>query len=491
MNSLLLGIDIGTSSCKAALFEPDGTVAAQKSGEYNVFYPQAGWAEQNPDDWWKTICSSIKSMLDQNNINPSRIVSVGVAGQSWSAIPLSKDGKCLCNTPIWMDTRSDSVCMELDRNIGADKIFNICGNPLKPAYTLPKILWYKQNMPEVYTKTDKILSSNGYITYMLTGNISQDISQAYGYHCFDIRYGKWDDMLCTGMGIKKSLLPDIVPCHAIIGKVTNEAAKACGLSAGTPVVAGGLDAACGTLGAGVINSGETQEQGGQAGGMSICTDSYIADPRLILSYHVVPDKWLLQGGTVGGGGVVKWLNSKLWPDFSYRDIDEECAKTPEGSDGLIFLPYMAGERSPIWNAKAKGVFYGLDFTKTRGHIIRSALEGVAYALRHNLEAAEQAGAKVERLRAMGGSANSRIWTQIKADISGKPIEVPASDTATTLGAAMLAGAAIGIYRDFNEAAARCVKITRSHEPNYDNKAVYDADYKKYLLLYENLKGMMK
>lgn len=491
MEPLLLGIDIGTSACKAALFSPDGRAVAQESGEYRVLYPRQGWAEQNPDDWWDAVRGALNRLLGNSGVRADQIAGVGVDGQGWSAIPLSKDGKCLCNTPIWMDTRSGGVCDELNAGIGADKIFEVCGNPLQPAYTLPKILWYKQNRREVYDKADKILQSNSYIAYKLTGAVTQDICQAYGYHCFDMRSGKWDYALCGEMGIRRGLLPDIFPCHAVIGKVTAEAAAECGLREGTPVVAGGLDAACGTLGAGVIHNGETQEQGGQAGGMSICIDSYSADPRLILGYHVVPGKWLLQGGTVGGGGVMKWLSSELWPGLSFRELDEEAAKAAAGSDGLIFLPYMSGERSPIWDAKAKGVYYGLDFSKTRGHVIRAGLEGVAYALRHNLEVAEQAGAKVERLRSMGGAANSRLWTQIKADVTGKPIDVPSSDTATTLGAAMLAGVATGVYSDFDEAVAKTVKVTRTHEPDAEKKPVYDAGFETYKEIYLNLKHLMR
>jgi xylulokinase len=241
----------------------------------------------------------------------------------------------------------------------------------------------------------------------------------------------------------------------------------------------------------VLHNGETQEQGGQAGGMSICTDSYSADPRLILGFHVVPGKWLLQGGTVGGGGVMKWLDAELFRGLGFKELDNEAARVSAGSDGLVFLPYMSGERSPIWDAKAKGVYYGLDFAKTRGHFIRASLEGTAFALRHNLDVAERAGAKVERLRAMGGAANSRLWTQIKADITGKPIDVPTSDTATTFGAAMLAGVATGVYKDFDEAVVKTVRVTRTYTPNAANEVAYKNNYETYLELYESLKPIMR
>ena len=491
MGELLVGIDVGTSSCKVALFEPGGKVVADSSRDYAVHYPRPGWAEQNPDDWWAAICAAIKSVLESSGAAPSDIAGIGIDGQSWSAIPIDKHGQCLCPTPIWMDTRATDICVELGEKIGPDRIFEVCGNSLQPMYTLPKILWYKRELPDVYTHADKILGSNAYIAYKLTGEVSQDICQAYGYQFFNMRTGRWDEALRGEFGIRRDLLCEVVPCHQIIGSVTREAARQCGLAQGTPVVAGGLDAACGTLGAGVLHGGETQEQGGQAGGMSICTDSYRADPGLILSFHVVPDKWLLQGGTVGGGGVMRWLGGELFADLSFRELDGKAGVVAPGSDGLVFLPYMAGERSPIWDVHAKGVYYGLDYAKTGGHIIRAGLEGVAFSLRHNLDVAESAGAKVESLRAMGGAANSLLWTQIKSDVTGKPIDVPSSDTATTLGAAMLAGVATGIYSSFDDAVGRTVKVTRSHLPNAENKAVYDKNYEVYLQLYQSLKTLMR
>lgn len=501
MNEYLLGIDIGTSACKVALFQKDGTVIASTNGNYNVYYPHQGWAEQNPDEWWNAVCDAVKRLLDISKVDPADIKGIGIDGQSWSAIAIDKNGSVLTRTPIWMDTRAKDICDRLNAEIGADKIFELSGNPLQPSYATAKIIWYKENLPEVYEKIDKILQSNSFIAYRLTGNISQDVCQSYGFHCFNMRTGQWDDAMCEAMGIPRSFLPEIVPCHQVVGTVTEEAAKATGLAVGTPVVAGGLDAACGTLGAGVIRPGETQEQGGQAGGMSICLDTYAADPRLILSFHVVPDQWLLQGGTTGGGGVMRWMEQEFG-DYE-RSVAEEkgmsslvqfnvlAEKVEAGSDGVVFLPYMSGERSPIWDPDAKGVFFGLDFSKTKGHMIRAAMEGVAYSLKHNLDIAEGIGAEVDELLAMGGSANSLLWTQIKSDITGKPIAVPSSDTATTLGAAILAGVGTGIYDSFEDAVSQTVKVTRRHEPDVEKHEKYKANYKTYLALYENLKELMK
>ncbi len=501
MNGYLLGIDIGTSACKVAVFNREGKVMASATGAYRVYHPHPGWAEQNSEEWWQAVCGAVKGALREGAIPPETIAGVGIDGQSWSAIPVNRKGKVLANTPIWMDTRAQDICEELNEKIGADEIFKLSGNPLQPSYTTAKILWYRKHLPEVYANTYKILQSNSYIAMKLTGAMTQDISQGYGVHCFDIRAGQWDETMCEKMGIPVDFLPPIHPCHEVIGTVTGKAAAECGLAEGTPVVAGGLDAACGTLGAGVIHNGQTQEQGGQAGGMSICTDSCQADERLILGYHVVPGKWLLQGGTTGGGGVMRWMEKEFGAyereigkrqDKSSLELFNELAeKVSPGSDGVVFLPYMSGERSPIWDPDAKGVFYGLDFNKTKGHFIRAAMEGVAFALRHNLETAQQAGARVEVLRAMGGAANSHLWTQIKSDVTGKPIEVPSSDTATTLGAAILAGVGTGMYDSFEEAVGLTVKPKRFHYPNRENQDIYDKNYGVYLELYRRLKDVMK
>ena len=495
----LLGIDIGTSSCKIVLFDRDGNVKATETGEYKVYYPKEGWAEQDPDEWWNAVCESTKKVIEKSGIDPSDIAGVGTDGQSWSAIALDREGNSLIRTPIWMDTRSGDICRRLRETMG-DRIFELSGNSLQPSYTTAKILWYKENHPEVYKNIRYILQSNSFIVYRLTGVISQDISQGYGLSCFDMKKGCWDNDMARDLNIPVDFLPEIYPCHQVVGKVTKKAAGLTGLKEGTPVVAGGLDAACGTLGTGVLEHGETQEQGGQAGGMSICLDHFAADPTLITSFHVVPDRWLLQGGTTGGAGVMRWITGnfgdyertqeKLRNMTDVAQFNELAEGVTPGSDGLIFLPYMAGERSPIWDPKAKGVWYGIDFTKTKAHFIRSAMEGGAFALRHNLEIAEKCGGEVKELRAMGGASLAHIWTQIKSDVTGKPITVCHSGTETSLGAALLAGAGTGVYESFDEAVSLTVHTTRHHEPDPGNKEVYDRNYRIYRELYEDLKDLM-
>lgn len=495
----LLGIDLGTSSCKVALLSFDGTVLAQATRSYAVHYPKPGWAEQNPDEWWASIVKAIKYVLEQRP--DAKIACIGVDGQSWSTILMDGKGNVLAPTPIWMDTRAQDECKEIAAAIGEDALFENSGNPLQPSYTLPKILWFKRHLPSVFSKAEKILQSNSFIVYRLTGAATFDESQCYGLQIYNMKNGKLNLDMLKELSIQPDLIPQPIASHCVVGGVSKNAAQETGLLQGTPVVAGGLDAACATLGAGVYQSGQTQEQGGQAGGMSICLDSYIADRRLILGRHVVPGLWLLQGGTVGGGGVLRWMKEQFCLQermeaqqkgtSPFDEMNQRAQSIAPGCDGLLFLPYMAGERSPIWNPRAKGVWYGLDFSKTRAHLIRACMEGVGYSLRHNLEVAIRAGAKVGKLYAMGGSANSLVWTQIKSDITGCEIDVPSSDKATVLGAALLAGVGAGVYSGFEEAVNKTVSITRTHTPDLENASCYNNGYERYLALYEHLRPMEK
>ncbi len=488
MEKQLLGIDLGTSACKVVVFEKSGKVLAQASRPYPVYYPQKGWVEQNAEEWWQAICESVREVLQHEKVDADQICGIGVDGQSWSAIPLDKEGNVLANTPIWMDVRAREICERIKEEVGQDRIFQVAGNDFLPSYTTPKLLWFKENRKDIYDKTYKFLQSNSYIVYRLTDVMSQDPSQGYGIHFFNMSTLQYDEALAKDMGLSADLVPPVYACDQVVGTVTKKAAELTGLKEGTPVVAGGLDAACGALGVGVYRNGETQEQGGQAGGMSICENTPTAHKKMILSPHVVPGQWLLQGGTVGGGGALRWFRQELGKECSFDELTAEAQKVPAGAEGVIFLPYMSGERSPIWNPDAKGVFYGLSYDKTRGHMIRAVLEGVAFSLEHNLRTAEEIGVCAEILNAMGGAANSVLWTQIKADVTGKTIQVPASDTATALGAAILAGVGCGVYKDYDEAVGTTISITRTQEPNMDNHETYKKSMELYLELYKNLES---
>jgi len=487
----LLGIDIGTSGCKIGLFTADGTPLFQSAHPYKTIYPDPGYAEQDPEEWWRAVCHTVRRMLAETGMDGKRIRAIGVDGQSGSALPVDRAGNPLRHAMIWFDRRSAKQCEEMRRNVDEEELFRISGNPVSPSYTTPKMLWMKEKEPELYKKTFKFLQSNSYIVYKLTGVFTHDYSQGNGIHAFDIEKRQWNVAFCEQLGIRPELLPDLYECSAVVGEVTAEAAEQTGLPKGIPVVAGGLDAACATLGAGAVRQGQIQEQGGQAGGMSIVLDRAVKDEKLILSCHVVPGKWILQGGTVGGGSL-NWFRREFAcaaDDQFYEAVNKEAARIPAGSEGLLFLPYMAGERSPIWDVHAKGMFLGLDYEKTRGHMARAIMEGCAYALWHNLLTAEQSGVNIGVLHSVGGAANSELWTQIKADVTGKTFNIPSSDAATTLGAALIAGVGVGMYRDFDDAVKQTIRITRTHEPDEAAHMRYKRLFPLYLETYERLKDL--
>ena len=304
MNQYLLGIDIGTSACKIAIFDEDGQVKASASGDYKVYYPHPGWAEQNPEEWWQAVCGAVKGALEKGGIRPGEIAGIGIDGQSWSAIPIDKEGNVLANTPIWMDTRAADICEEVGARIGEDRIFEVCGNPFKPSYTTPKILWYQRNLPDVYKKMDKILQSNSYIAFKLTGEVTQELSQGYGHHCFRMRTGEWDMDMCKELGINPDILPEIYASHAVVGTVTKQAAEECGLIEGIPVVAGALDAACGTLGAGVIHP---------IGALAVAYTRFPVDEAYITLYL---DQWD--------------ETEERWRQVNYYDAEFYSADYPDG-----------------------------------------------------------------------------------------------------------------------------------------------------------------
>jgi xylulokinase len=495
--SLLLGIDSGTSGCKITIFDFDGQVVATTTGLYRTDYPKAGYAEQDAREWWKVICEEIQGLLRKPGIQPEEIAAIGTDGISWVCLPVDQNGEPLRKAMIWLDRRSEKQASWLKEQLGEAMLINLSGNPIDPAYIVPKILWMRENEPDIYRRTKKFLQSNSYIVFKLTGEYSQDYSQGYGFHFFDMANGVWNENVAGQMNISLDCISPLFHCHEVVGTITRKAAAETGLAFGTPVVAGGLDAACCTLGAGVVHPGQTQEQGGQAGGMSILLDKPLVHPKLILGYHVIPGLWLLQGGTVSGGGALRWFNQELGyyeqqfgksvGKSSFEMMSEEAAQVNPGSDGLIFLPYMAGERSPIWDSKARGVLFGLSYDKTRAHLIRAMMEGVGFSLRHNLKTAEAVEAFADELISVGGSSNSEIWTQIKADITGKPIHVPFSDHAATLGAAILGGVGIGVYGSFHEAVQKTVHIRRTHLPNPDNYQVYQKYFSLYIELYLKLR----
>ena len=495
MNTYLLAIDVGTSGVKLLLFPvEEGLPPVSLTRSYETFCHSPGWAEQNPADWWQAVRDGIPALLQKADVPAQAIAAIGVDGVSWTPIVLDAEGELLANAPLWYDTRAVTECDEICEKVGQDAVFSVSGNPVQPYYTLPKLMWMRKHLDGLKERMRHVLTSNGYIVYKLTGVRSQDMSQGYGWPFYRMEDGTYDEAMAEKLGFDLSWLETPCESSAVVGQVNEKAARECGLCAGIPVVAGGLDAACGALGIGIINPGPMHEQSGSAGGMSICVDSYQPARGLIMGRHVVPQRWLVQGGTVGGGAAFEWLLNILNPDGSRTltaaKASELAQATAPGADGLLFLPYMAGERSPVWNPNAKGVFFGLDYHITPGHMARAVMEGAAMALRHNLEAARSTGIELGTLRAAGGASRSAAWMQAKADITGCPIQAVVSSEATAAGCAILAGVGTGIFPGFEEACQRIVQLEPLYMPREEYKALYDKQYQQYLALYQRLEPMM-
>ncbi len=490
--AVYLGVDIGTSGCRALAVDSDGRTLASATRAYGLSTPAPGYVEQDAGEWIDAAFASLAEICSGGGFDPRDIRGVGVDGQSWSAVPVDETGQVLAPTPNWMDTRAQPICDEILGSVDPAEILALAGNRLSPSYATAKIVWFARHRPEVYQQARWFLTSNGAIVMALTGQATLDHSQGYGLHCIDIATGDMDLAMARRLGIDPDRIPEAYESTAVVGEVTQAASHRTGIPEGTPVVAGGLDAACGTLGTGAYRRGQTQEQGGQAGGMSIVVDSPVADERLILSRHVVPDAWLLQGGTVAGSASLAWLTRLVGNAEQvaatasgsdvYAQVSAAAGSVGPGSGALVFLPYLAGERSPLWDADARGAFLGLTLASDRAALYRAVMEGVAMSLRHNLDVAHEAGASVGELLAVGGATKSPVWMQIKADITGLPVTVSDNDAAPPLGAAMLAALGTG-GGHVDDLVGKWVRRAVTYRPDPATASVYGPLYEVYRGLY--------
>ncbi len=485
-SNYFLGIDIGTSSTKVGLWQLDGTLVASASAAYDLNRPHPTWADIPAEAWWQATCDATRQVI--SGIDAAQIGAVGVDGLGWALVPVNEQGKSLYNAMIWLDRRAEEQAAWLRNQAYAGELVNLVANPLDAAYMTPKLLWLREHEPDVYTRAHKFLDCTGYIVQQLTGVFSCDYTQAYGYHCFDIRREQWDEQAAERLGIALAQMP---PLHAptdLVGEVTGGAAAATGLQTGTPVIAGALDAAAGAFGSGVARVGQTADQGGTAFGLSNCTDTVIVEPRLIFSHHVVPGTYLLQGGTVGGG-ILNWFRAHFGEE-SFEALNEQAVQSSVGANGLIFLPYMSGERSPLWNSNARGVFFGLSFNTQRRDVVRAIMEGCALAVYHNVKVAEQGGARIDEWIGIGGATNSDVWCQIKADITNRPFTIPQHPNGTkgdnTLALALMGAYAVGAVDDLPAAIDSILSDRKQFTPHAANHTAYQKIFDFYLHLSEKL-----
>lgn len=496
MKKYLLGIDIGTTNVKAGLFNLEGELVSHASAEYPTFFSMAGWSEQDPELWWKATTSVIKQIIASSSINTQEIAAIGVSSQAPTLLPVNIHGKPLRNALIWMDRRAEKECTFLKEEIGEEKVLEVTGNRIDPYFILSKLLWFKKSEPHLFQQTYKFLQANGYINYKLTGQYSLDKAHASLTQLYDINF-ELCPQITQKLDISPELFPEVYDATSIIGVVSKEAAVETGLTVDTPVVAGTVDGAAAALEAGVIGPGQAVEMTGTSTVLLLGSDNLKKGKKLISMYHALDDRYLVIGAMSSTGASLKWyrdqfgyIERKVAQELSldaYDLMNLEANKVPPGSGKLIFLPYMMGERSPIWDTHARGVFIGLTLKTTRGQMIRAIMEGAAFALYHNLEEAMALGLRLQELRAVGGGANSSLWLKIKASVINLPIAVPETFMGAPFGDAILAGAGVGIYKNVEDIIKEFIKIKQRIEPDLKWHSLYQEIYQIYRNIYEHIR----
>jgi xylulokinase len=482
----ILTIDVGTSSTKTALWTETGERLAHASFEYPLERPEPLWAEIDGDIWWRAVCTTIQQTLSKSKIAPDRIVGIGIDAVGWTLVPVDQAGNPLRPAMIWLDRRAEQETAWLKTLPEADALVNLDANPLDAAYITPKLVWLKNNQPDLFGTAYKFLDATGFIISRFTGEFVCDYTQAYGYHFFDIRKESWDPQAARKIGIPLEKMPRLCSSVEVVGAVTQKAATQTGLIPGIPVIAGCLDAAAGALGSGVARPGQTNEQGGQAGGFGISLDHILVEPRLIFSHHVVPGQYLLQAGTVGGGslgwfrdqlGALEVSAGKLIGQSAFELFSRQVEKSKPGAGGLLFLPYMAGERTPLWSSLPRGVFFGLSYSTSRADLLRAIMEGCAFAVYDNLQIAEEHGVTIDEFLGSGGATQSAVWCQIKADIYGKPFIVArrpdGGEGGHDLGLFALTAYGIGLSKDIGATISASLPNRQVFEPSKANHALYE------------------
>ncbi|MBD5094416.1 MAG: xylulokinase [Subdoligranulum sp.] len=497
MERYILAHDLGTSGNKATLYRADGTLAASAVASYETRYPHPGWAEQDPEDWWRAICESSKDLMARAGAAPGEVACISFSAQMMGCLLVDKDGTPLRPMIIWADTRAAAQEKRMLDTAGMETVYRVTGHRASASYSAAKLLWVRDNEPEVYAKACKMLHAKDFIIHRLTGRFVTDYSDASGTNLFDIRKKEWSKEICAALDIPLALLPEPHPSADVAGTVTERAARACGLLAGTPVVIGGGDGSCACVGAGVVAEGNTYCVLGSSSWISTASREPVYDDKMrTFNWVHLDPAFYTPCGTMQAAGVsYSWYRDTLCAEerlaakaagkSAYALIDEAARSTRPGANGLLYLPYLLGERSPRWNHAARGAFVGLDITTTRAEMSRAVMEGVGYNLKVILDILE-GRQPIEALTLIGGGAKGRLWLEILADIWQKPLEVPAYlEEATSLGAAVCGGVGVGLFPDYS-AVRQFNKTVERIEPNRANAGRYQTLYAAFNEAYEAL-----
>jgi xylulokinase len=498
--SYWLGLDIGTGGSRAIIIDKDGTVRASASADHApMLQLQPAWAEQEPEDWWRAAREAIRAALGAGGFSGSDIAGIGLSGQMHGAVLLDSDHEVIRPSIIWCDQRSQHQADWFTEKIGKTRLKEITCNPALTGFTVPKLLWVRDNEPENYRRMRMLLLPKDYVRFRLTGDFATEVSDAAGTLLLDVPKRQWSDEILEALGLSPDHLPRVAESHEPTTSLNEAAAAATGLKKGTPIVGGGGDQAAGGVGNGIVETGIVSSTIGTSGVLFAHTDAPHLDPggRVHTFCHAVKGKWHVMAVTQGAGLSFRWFRDNLGTAEieqarskgvdPYELLTAQAAAAPAGCEGLIYLPYLMGERTPHLDPCARGVFFGLTARHSRAHMIRAVLEGVAYSLRDGLEIFKEMGVPSEQVRASGGGGRSPLWRQIQADIFNREMVTINATEGSAYGAALLAATGTGAFPTVEEACKSCIRVTEKCEPDSARAKTYEEYYAVYRDLYPRLK----
>jgi xylulokinase len=510
MAQKLLGIDVGTGGTRAVLLDASGRVLAAATAEHPpISAPHIGWAEQNPSDWWRALRVATPECLRLAGVAPGDIAAVGLSGQMHGLVLLDAAGEVLRPSLIWCDQRTGDQCAAIEAKIGRRRLIELTANPALTGFTLPKIWWVREHQPEIWKRTRSVLLPKDYVRYCLTAARATDVSDASGTLMLDVANRKWSAEMLAASEISESVLPRVFESPEITGTISEAGARACGLRAGTPVVAGAGDQAGGAVGMGIVRAGVVSATIGTSGVVFAATDRPLLDPqgRVHTFCHAIPDRWHVMGVTQAAGLSLRWFRDQFGtraetragasggsgantaPRDSYDVLMDEASGVHPGADGLLWAPYLMGERTPHLDPLARGALVGITAQHTRAHMVRAILEGVAFSLRDTFEILKQMRVAVESIRLGGGGARAQLWRQIQADVYGLPVAVNVAEEGAAYGAALLAGVGAGVWPSVPAACDAAVHVAQVVPCDAGRVALMDARYAEYSKLYPALRDI--
>jgi xylulokinase len=493
-----LGIDVGTGGTRALVIDEAGRVIASATEEHRDFAsPQIGWAEQDPGDWWRACGLAVHKVLAKAQLRGDQIACVGLSGQMHGAVLLDERSQVVRPALIWCDVRTEKQSQDLTAQIGAARMIELTSNPALTNFTLTKCLWVRENEPELWKKVRSIMLPKDYVRLQLTGEKATDMADASGTLMLDVAHRRWSKEILQAVNFEESLLPKLYESPDICGRISATGAAATGLRGGTPVIAGAGDQAAGAIGMGIVSPGKVSATIGTSGVVFAATARPSLDPagRLHTFCHALPGRWFVMGVTQAAGLSLRWFRDKFacstnGNSDSYEQLTTGAANVPPGSDGLLWAPYLMGERTPYLDPNARGMLVGLTASHTRDHVVRAILEGVAFSLRDTFTIFKEIDVPVQTIRLGGGGARSKLWRQIQADIYGHQVEIVEAEEGAAYGAAILAGVGAKAWPSVDVACDAVVRVAENVSPNSEDSRVMEEAYAAYRRLYPAMKSIL-